>query len=89
MHFLYHEPKSLVHDVLISTRMAIFSKIPSHRGNHEFRILPFFAVERTFREEKRATHTASHAVIPAGHGNIDEMRVAIVMGALLKCEILY
>ena len=39
----------------------------------ESAIDPFFAVERTFREEKRASHTASHAVIPAGHGNIDEM----------------
>ena len=40
----------------------------------ESAIDPFFAVERTFREEKRASHTASHAVIPAGGGNVDEMR---------------
>ncbi len=46
----------------------------------ESAIDPFFAVEWTFPEEKRASHTASHAVIPAGRDNIDGMRATIVIG---------
>jgi hypothetical protein len=47
----------------------------------ESAIDPFFAVEWTSPEEKRASHTASHAVIPAGRGNIDEMHASDRHGA--------
>ena len=76
--------------VIIHDREAADGYGEDFRKFFESPIDPFFAVERTFREEKRASHTASHAVIPAGHGNIDEMlREQSSWVRLPRCKILY
>ena len=41
---------------------------------------PFFAVELPLPEQEGLSHAARDAVIPAGHGNIDKVPRAIVMG---------
>ena len=41
---------------------------------------PFFAVELPLPQKEGLSHTARDAVIPAGHGNIDKVARAIVMG---------